>query len=304
MENKNLKKLGTEQQNPNSVKIDQASTSEMLKIMNNEDHKVSEVVEKEIPSISKLVDVSYQSLKNGGRLFYLGAGTSGRLGILDASECPPTFGVSHELVQGLIAGGKDAILKAQEGMEDLPEEGKKDLIAQNLTEKDIVIGIAASGRTPYVIGGLNYAESIGAKTGSISCVSDSKLSDAAEFPVEVVTAAEVITGSTRLKAGTAQKMVLNMISTGTMIKLGKVYKNYMVDLNPTNKKLVVRAKGMIQDITGTSSEEASDLYEAADGHVKTAIVMELAQVRADRAQKLLASTDGHVAEAIKNSLSE
>ncbi|MDN6731434.1 MAG: N-acetylmuramic acid 6-phosphate etherase [Atopostipes suicloacalis] len=301
MKSKNLKKLETEQQNPNSINIDQLSTSNMLEIMNREDAKVSKAVEKEIPNISKLVNASYQALKNGGRLFYIGAGTSGRLGILDASECPPTFGVSDELVQGMIAGGRDAILKAKEGMEDIPEEGKKDLIKKNLTKKDIVIGIAASGRTPYVIGGLNYAKNIGAKTGSISCVSHSELSQAADLPVEVVTGAEVITGSTRMKAGTAQKMVLNMVSTGTMIKLGKVYQNYMVDLNPTNKKLVSRAKGMIQDITGVDDAQANELYEAANGHVKTAIVMELGQVNASRAQKLLDSTEGHVAEAIKES---
>lgn len=301
MKSKNLKKLETEQQNPHSVKIDQVSTKEMLEMMNAEDKKVSKLVQNEIPMIAKIVEASYESLKNGGRLFYIGAGTSGRLGILDASECPPTFGVSHELVQGLIAGGKEAIIKAKEGIEDLPEEGKKDLVEKNLNEKDMVIGIAASGRTPYVIGGLDYAKSIGAKTGSISCVSDSKLSEAADLAVEVVTGAEVITGSTRLKAGTAQKMVLNMISTGTMIKLGKVYQNYMVDLNPTNQKLVSRAKGMIQDITGVDDQKASELYDLANGHVKTAIVMELGQVNAQKAEELLTLTEGHVATAIKKS---
>lgn len=299
MKSTNLKKLETEQQNPGSVNIDQATTEEILEIMNHEDSTVSEVVNKEIPNIRRLVDASYEALKNGGRLFYIGAGTSGRLGILDASECPPTFGVSPELVQGIIAGGEKAILEAQEGMEDLTVEGKKDLISHDLTNKDIVIGIAASGRTPYVIGALNYAKSIGTATGSISCVRDSKLSEIAEFAVEVVTGAEVITGSTRLKAGTAQKMVLNMISTGAMIKLGKVYQNYMVDLNPTNKKLVTRAKSMIQDITGVTDKQAARLYEEANGHVKTAIVMELGQVEVDRAQKLLDLNEGHVSQAIK-----
>lgn len=299
MKSTNLKKLETEQQNPGSVNIDQATTEEILEIMNHEDSTVSEVVNKEIPNIRRLVDASYEALKNGGRLFYIGAGTSGRLGILDASECPPTFGVSPELVQGIIAGGEKAILEAQEGMEDLTVEGKKDLISHDLTNKDIVIGIAASGRTPYVIGALNYAKSIGTATGSISCVRDSKLSEIAEFAVEVVTGAEVITGSTRLKAGTAQKMVLNMISTGAMIKLGKVYQNYMVDLNPTNKKLVTRAKSMIQDITGVTDKQATRLYEEANGHVKTAIVMELGQVGVDRAQKLLDLNEGHVSQAIK-----
>lgn len=300
MKSTNLKKLETEQQNPDSIKIDQTTTEEMLKIMNQEDSTVSKIVKEEIPTITKLVNSTYEALKNGGRLFYIGAGTSGRLGILDASECPPTFGVSPELVQGIIAGGEKAILEAQEGMEDLAEEGKKDLINRELTNKDIVIGIAASGRTPYVIGALEYANHIGAATGSISCVSDAQMSEVAEIAVEVVTGAEVITGSTRLKAGTAQKMVLNMISTGAMIKLGKVYQNYMVDLNPTNKKLVTRAKAMIQDITGVNASQASQLYENANGHVKTAIVMELGQVEVDRARELLELNEGHVSQAIKD----
>ncbi len=300
MRSTNLQKLETEQQNLDSVKIDQATTEEILKLMNQEDSTVSKVVHEEIPNITKLVDSTYEALKNGGRLFYIGAGTSGRLAILDASECPPTFGVSPELVQGIIAGGEKAILEAQEGMEDLTEEGKKDLINRELTNKDIVIGIAASGRTPYVIGALKYANHIGAATGSISCVSDSQLSEVAEIAVEVVTGAEVITGSTRLKAGTAQKMVLNMISTGAMIKLGKVYQNYMVDLNPTNKKLVARAKAMIQDITGVTDDQASRLYQEANGHVKTAIVMELGQVEVDRARELLELNEGHVSQAIKD----
>lgn len=299
MESTNLKKLETEQQNPDSIEIDRSNTEEMLNIMNKEDATVSEIVKKEIPTIAKLVDATYDSLKNGGRLFYVGAGTSGRLGVLDASECPPTFGVSHELVQGVIAGGEKAILKAQEGMEDLPEEGKKDLTNLDLTKEDMVIGIAASGRTPYVIGALDYANSLGATTGSISCVSASELSKKADIAVEVVTGAEVITGSTRLKAGTAQKMVLNMISTGAMIKLGKVYQNYMVDLNPTNKKLVTRAKAMIQDITGVNESQAEKLYEDASGHVKTAIVMELGQVNAERASKALDFHEGHVAQALQ-----
>lgn len=304
MKNESLKKLETEQQNPNSLTIDQVSTKDILTIINKEDAKVSEVVKTEIPSIAKLVDATYQSLKNGGRLFYVGAGTSGRLGILDASECPPTFGVSPELVQGVIAGGKKAILEAQEGMEDLPNEGEKELINRGLTEKDVVIGIAASGRTPYVIGALKYARSIGAVTGSITNVSHAKLTEIVDIGIEVVTGAEVITGSTRLKAGTAQKMVLNMISTGVMIKLGKVYQNYMVDLTPTNEKLVRRAQNMIQDITGVDEARANELYEQANGHVKTAIVMEIGQVTLNQAQELLDATDGHVAEAIKNSIAE
>lgn len=304
MENEKFKKLETEQQNLNSIIIDQVNTEKILTMLNDEDAKVSEIVRQEIPTIARLVDATYEALKNGGRLFYVGAGTSGRLGILDASECPPTFGVSYDLVQGVIAGGEKALLKAQEGMEDLPEEGEKDLLARGLTEKDVVIGIAASGRTPYVIGALNYAKKKGALTGSISNVSQAELTNVVDIGVEVVTGAEAVTGSTRLKAGTAQKMVLNMISTGVMIKLGKVYQNYMVDLNPTNEKLVTRAKNMIQEITGVNEMRANNLYQAANGHVKTAIVMELAQVTFNQAQKLLQASNGHVAKAIKQSISE
>lgn len=304
MENEKFKKLETERQNLNSIEIDQVNTKEILTILNDEDAKVSEIVRQEIPTIAKLVDATYESLKNGGRLFYVGAGTSGRLGVLDASECPPTFGVSYDLVQGVIAGGEKAILKAQEGMEDLPAEGEKDLISRELTEKDVVIGVAASGRTPYVIGALNYAKKRGALTGSISNVSEAELTNVVDIGIEVVTGAEAITGSTRLKAGTAQKMVLNMISTGVMIKLGKVYQNYMVDLNPTNEKLVRRAKNMIQDITGVNDMQANILYEEANGHVKTAIVMELAQVPFNQARELLQASNGHVAKAINKSIPE
>lgn len=296
-----LRKLETEQQNKESMMIDQVSTTEILTIMNNEDETVSKIVRNEIETISKLVDSVYKSLKNEGRLFYIGAGTSGRLGVLDASECPPTFGVSSELIQGVIAGGENAMFKAQEGKEDLTEEGEKDLRALNLTNKDIVIGLAASGRTPYVIGALRYANQIGASTGSISCVSDAELSKIAQIGVEIVTGPEVITGSTRLKAGTAQKLVLNMISTSVMIKLGKVYKNYMVDVTPTNEKLVIRALNMIQEVTGVTPLRAKELYEKSDGHVKTAVVMELKQVSANVARELLEINEGHVSEAIKSS---
>ena len=274
MENINLTHLETEQSNAQSIGIDRSSTEEMLIMMNNEDEKVSKVVREQIPKIAQLIDGVHASLQTGGRLFYIGAGTSGRLGILDASECPPTFGVSYELVQGIIAGGQNAILRAQEGVEDSKEKGQEDLIIHEVTPKDFVIGIAASGRTPYVIGALEYCKKIGVSTGSISCVSEAELSKVADYPVEVVVGSEVITGSTRLKAGTAQKLILNMISTGVMIKLGKVYKNYMVDVSPSNKKLVTRAVGMIKDITGVDEERAHALYEDSHQHVKTAIVME------------------------------
>lgn len=300
MENINLTHLETEQSNTQSIGIDRSSTEEMLIMMNNEDEKVSKVVREQIPKIAQLIDGVHASLQTGGRLFYIGAGTSGRLGILDASECPPTFGVSYELVQGIIAGGQNAILRAQEGVEDSKEKGQEDLIIHEVTPKDFVIGIAASGRTPYVIGALEYCKKIGVSTGSISCVSEAELSKVADYPVEVVVGSEVITGSTRLKAGTAQKLILNMISTGVMIKLGKVYKNYMVDVSPSNKKLVTRAVGMIKDITGVDEERAHALYEDSHQHVKTAIVMELGKVSYRDATALLDNTNGHVAEALKN----
>lgn len=300
MENINLTHLETEQSNTQSIGIDRSSTEEMLIMMNNEDEKVSKVVREQIPKIAQLIDGVHESLQTGGRLFYIGAGTSGRLGILDASECPPTFGVSYELVQGIIAGGQNAILRAQEGVEDSKEKGQEDLIIHEVTPKDFVIGIAASGRTPYVIGALEYCKKIGVSTGSISCVSEAELSKVADYPVEVVVGSEVITGSTRLKAGTAQKLILNMISTGVMIKLGKVYKNYMVDVSPSNKKLVTRAVGMIKDITGVDEERAHALYEDSHQHVKTAIVMELGKVSYRDATALLDNTNGHVAEALKN----
>ncbi len=300
MENINLTHLETEQSNAQSIGIDRSSTEEMLIMMNNEDEKVSKVVREQIPKIAQLIDGVHASLQTGGRLFYIGAGTSGRLGILDASECPPTFGVSYELVQGIIAGGQNAILRAQEGVEDSKEKGQEDLIIHEVTPKDFVIGIAASGRTPYVIGALEYCKKIGVSTGSISCVSEAELSKVADYPVEVVVGSEVITGSTRLKAGTAQKLILNMISTGVMIKLGKVYKNYMVDVSPSNKKLVTRAVGMIKDITGVDEERAHALYEDSHQHVKTAIVMELGKVSYRDATALLDNTNGHVAEALKN----
>lgn len=292
----NFAKLNTEQQNPNTLDIDRIPTEEMLMKINAEDRKVAEVVYNNIPSIAKLIDQAYACVENGGRIFYVGAGTSGRLGILDASECPPTYGVSDELVQGVIAGGTPAIFKAQEGAEDSKELAVCDLKERKLTNADMVIGLAASGRTPYVIGALEYANEIGAQTGSVSCVEQSELSKVAHYPVEVVTGAEVVTGSTRMKAGTAQKMVLNMISTCVMIKMGKVYHNLMVDVQPSNEKLIVRATRMIQQILEVDAQTASDLFEASGRSVKRAIVMhvlgydrEAAQEKIDEAKGVLAN---------------
>lgn len=294
----NFAKLNTEQQNPNTLDIDRIPTEEMLIKINAEDRKVAEVVYKQIPSIAKLIDQAYSCVENGGRILYVGAGTSGRLGILDASECPPTYGVSDQLVQGVIAGGTPAIFKAQEGAEDSKELAIEDLKERNLSSADMVIGLAASGRTPYVVGALEYANKIGAQTGSVSCVEHSELAKVAHFPVEVVTGAEVVTGSTRMKAGTAQKMVLNMISTCVMIKMGKVYHNLMVDVQPSNEKLIVRATRMIQQILEIGQQEATDLFEASGRSVKRAIVMHVLHCDCQTAQEKIDQAKGVLATII------
>lgn len=287
MLDENINYLDTEQRNQNTKNIDQLSTLEVLEKINTEDATVPVAIKKVLPAIEKIVDLAYTAIKAGGRVIYVGAGTSGRLGILDASECPPTYGVSPEMFQGIIAGGKEAIFKAKEGAEDSLTLAQKDLEEIHLSKNDLVVGIAASGRTPYVIGALQYAQKIGASTASIACSSHAKISQYADAPVEVITGAEVICGSTRMKAGTAQKLILNMISTTTMIKLGKVYQNYMVDVQPTNEKLKSRATHMIQEITGVSKEEAQALYKESNAHVKVAIVMALCHVDLDNAKKLL-----------------
>ncbi|HBX49387.1 MAG TPA: N-acetylmuramic acid 6-phosphate etherase, partial [Clostridiaceae bacterium] len=241
----NLSQLVTEERNPDTLNLDKLETVDMLKLINNEDKKVAFAVEKSLSDIAKAVDVIAENMKKGGRLFYIGAGTSGRLGIVDASECPPTFGVDAELVQGLIAGGHDAIFKSVEGAEDNDELGKKDLIDKNLKPFDVVCGIAASGRTPYVLGGMRYAKEIGCPTISVTMNPNSEMAKVADYPISVVVGPEVLMGSTRMKAGTAQKMVLNMLSTGAMVKLGKVYSNLMVDVKASNEKLVARAKRIV-----------------------------------------------------------
>lgn len=254
--NINLKSIGTENKNLNTRDIDLLKTEEILIKINEEDKKIANCVETEIPNISLLVDAVYESLLNGGRLIYVGAGTSGRVGILDAVECRPTYGVSSELVMCLMAGGKDAFVEAVEGAEDNKELAINDLMNINLTEKDFVIGIAASGRTPYVISAVEYAKKLSAKTGCITTCKNSLLASLVDYKIEAVTGQEVITGSTRMKSGTAQKMITNMISTTVMIKLGKVYGNYMIDLLATNEKLVARQLSIISEVTGLSLEEA------------------------------------------------
>jgi len=269
-------------------------------IMNNEDHRVADAVAEQLPEIEAVIKETIKCFNKGGRLIYLGAGTSGRLGVLDAAECVPTFGVSPDLVVGLIAGGMKAMTVAVEGAEDNPELGKQDLIDLKLTPNDMVIGIAASGRTPYVIGALDYAREVGASTGTISCNKDAEISKHAQFPIEVDCGPEFLTGSTRLKSGTAQKLILNMISTISMIGIGKVYNNLMVDVKPTNEKLVARAKRIIVEATGCSAEDAAQAFEAAGRDVKVAITMVLTGDDAQGARSRLAKANGFVREAIKD----
>ena len=256
----NIKQITTESRNQNTMDIDRLSTIEILKKINTEDKKVPLAVEKALPQIKLLVDRIVEAFENNGRLIYIGAGTSGRIGVLDASVCPPTFGVDQNMVIGLIAGGKQALVKAVEKAEDSKELSVEDLKSINLSKQDVVVGIAASGRTPYVIGGIEYAKNVGASCGCITTSKESILAKMVDFPVEVITGAEAITGSTRMKSGTAQKLVCNMLSTASMIKLGKVYQNLMVDLKATNEKLVARSIAIICETTDYSKEEATQLF--------------------------------------------
>jgi len=294
-----LDKLGTERRNEATFGLDTMSVEQACSLMNAEDHRVADAVQQQLPEIQKVIEQTIAHFKKGGRLIYMGAGTSGRLGVLDAAECVPTFGVSPDLVVGLIAGGMKAMTVAVEGAEDNAELGKQDLIDLKLTPNDMVIGIAASGRTPYVVGGLDYARSIGAGTGTISCNKDAEISKHADYPIEVDCGPEFLTGSTRLKSGTAQKLILNMISTISMIGIGKVYNNLMVDVKPTNEKLVARAKRIIQEATECSPEVAAKAFEDANHDVKVAITMVFTGDDAAGAKNRLARADGFVREAIK-----
>lgn len=256
MKNVDIRKLSTENRNVDTIDIDVLSTNEICKIINNNDKTVALAVEKELDSIAKVIDMVVESFQSGGRLIYVGAGTSGRIGLIDAVECRPTFSCDDEMVQCVIAGGKDAFVRAKEGAEDDTNQAILDLKAIKLTPNDIVIGIAASGRTPYVISAIEYANSVGAKTASIATVKNSLIGEISNQKIEVDTKAEVITGSTRLKAGTAQKLVCNMISTTSMIKIGKVYSNLMVDVKATNEKLIKRAQSIVMEVTGCSEDVA------------------------------------------------
>ncbi|WP_290830866.1 N-acetylmuramic acid 6-phosphate etherase [Exiguobacterium sp.] len=293
-----LEKLATERRNQRTMELDDMTVEEILTVMNEEDQMVAGVIRQEIPVIQQVVAQVIQSFQSGGRLIYIGAGTSGRLGVLDAAECVPTFGVSPKMVVGLIAGGERALIKAVEGAEDSKTLAVEDLQALQLTPNDTVIGIAASGRTPYVIGGLDYAREIGAATAALSCNKQAIISQHADLRIEVETGPEVLTGSTRLKAGTAQKLVLNMISTAAMIGVGKVYQNLMVDVQSTNEKLEVRAKRMIVEATGVDLETAARYFTSANGHVKTAIVMILADVSYPEAVERLQRAHGFVRDAL------
>ena len=290
--------MQTEEQNPRSMSIDQRSSLEMLQIMNDEDATVALAVQKVLPNIAEAVDVIAANFRRGGRLIYVGAGTSGRLGVLDAVECVPTFSTDPKMVVGLIAGGEKALTQAVEGAEDSPEMGRHDLLQLDLSELDTVVGIAASGRTPYVLGAVDAANEIGATTVGVACNVPSELLDRVQIKIGVAVGAEIITGSTRLKAGTAQKMVLNMLSTGSMVKLGKVYGNLMVDVKVTNAKLADRARRIVSQVVGVDIDEAARLLEQTNNEVKSAIVMGMQNVSVDEARSLLKKTEGRLQEVV------
>ncbi len=293
-----LAKLTTESRNPRTMNLDEMSPLQLASVMNQEDLHVVSAVKAVLPQVATAVQWAKETLEAGGRLIYFGAGTSGRLGVLDAVECPPTFGVSSDVVVGLIAGGERAFVRAVEGAEDDPELCKKELLAINLKESDLAVGLAASGRTPYVIGGLRYAKEIGCRTVAIACNKDSAIGKEADLAIEPTPGPEVLTGSTRLKAGTAQKMILNMISTGSMVGIGKAYQNLMVDVQQTNNKLVVRAQNITMAATGCTRDEAAAALHEANGSAKVAIVMLLTKVSAKEAQNQLDAAQGHVRDAL------
>lgn len=295
-----LEHLLTEQPNPAAEGLDARPTEEILRVMNAEDHRVPEAVAHVIPSIARAVDAIIARLRGGGRLFYIGAGTSGRLGVLDASECPPTFNVPPELVQGIIAGGEGALARATEASEDDPAMGAHDLAERGFTTRDVLVGIAASGRTPYVLGAVAEARRLGSVTIGISCTPGSELSRAVDIPIEAVPGPEIIAGSTRLKAGTATKLVLNMLSTAAMIRLGHVYGNLMVNVQPRNEKLRDRARRIIARAADVDAARAADLLEAAGGVVKVAIVMARLGLDPAQAEARLAACGGRVSEALQH----
>lgn len=294
----NLGSLISETRNARTMALDGVSTREMVELLNQEDARVAPAVAAVLDDVAKAVDAAAAALQAGGRIIYMGAGTSGRLGVLDASECPPTFGVPHGLVVGLIAGGPGALLKAVEGAEDSLQLGEDDLKALHLTPADLVVGIAASGRTPYVIGGLRFANASGCTTVAVSCNPASPIASEAAIAISPLVGPEALTGSTRLKSGTAQKMVLNMISTGAMVKFGKVYQNLMVDMKATNIKLVDRACRMLMEATGIEREQAEQVLQQTDHDVKPAILMVLTGLDAPRARARLDQHHGFLRAAL------
>ena len=288
----------TEQRNPASYQIDTKSTVEILTIINNEDKKVPEAVSQAIPQLTRLVDRAVEVFQKGGRLFYLGAGTSGRLGVLDASECPPTYGVSPDMVQGFIAGGDAALRRSIEGAEDDEKHGIDQLRGAGFSVADMLVGITASGSAPYVLGALRYARSLGSPTGAISCNKDSHTFELADYPIYLPVGPEIVTGSTRLKSGTAQKLALNMITTTVMIRLGKVYNNFMIDLMPVNAKLVERSKRLINEITGCGEVRAAQIFEDSGRKIRTAVIMASLAVSKEEAEALLKQGNGNINNAL------
>ncbi|HIT36182.1 MAG TPA: N-acetylmuramic acid 6-phosphate etherase [Candidatus Faecousia intestinavium] len=294
-----LQKIATEQRNPNTTHIDTLSTLEMVRLINQEDQKVALAVAQVAPEIARAIDVITRQLSQGGRLFYAGCGTSGRLGILDAVECPPTYSTDPELVQAIIAGGYPAIFRAVEGAEDDFDLGRRDLQERGFAPQDVLVGLAASGRTPYVLGAMSYARELGAAVIAVTCCPGSEVDRMADIGIAPNPGPEVITGSTRMKSGTAQKMVLNMLSTGTMIKLGKVYGNLMVDVKPSNEKLIRRCVTIVREAVGCEEDQAVSALEACGYRPKVAIVMLLKKIDAEQARELLEQAQGRIARVVE-----
>ncbi|HHX8678437.1 TPA: N-acetylmuramic acid 6-phosphate etherase [Vibrio alginolyticus] len=293
-----LSHLVSEGRNPDTMDIDLLPSLDIVQRINQQDKLVPLAVEKVLPEIAEVVDKITEAFKVGGRLFYIGAGTSGRLGVLDASECPPTFGTDPEMVVGIIAGGKEAMFRAKEGAEDDPALGEQDLKENTLTQRDVVVGIAASGRTPYVIGGLEYANELGATTVALSCNPDSPIADIADIAISPVVGPEALTGSTRLKSGTAQKLVLNMLTTASMIRLGKSYQNLMVDVKATNAKLVARAARIVMQATDCTNQEAKTALKETDYDAKLAILMILTGLDRESATEQLNAKQGYLRKVV------
>jgi len=296
----NLSGLSTEQRNPATMNIDDHSAEEIVKIINDGDKTVAEAVSAALPFIAQAAEAAAASISKGGRLIYMGAGTSGRLGVLDAVECRPTYGIPDGVVVGIIAGGMNAMFRAVEGAEDSLTLGEEDLRNINVTADDTVVGIASSGRTPYVIGALKFAKSVGCTTVSVACSPNAAISALADIPIEAVTGPEAVTGSTRMKAGSAQKMILNMISTTAFILMGKVYGNLMIDVQPTNEKLVARAVRIIKEAVGCTEDRASELLEASGRRVKHAVVMGMLDITAEASDVLLSANGGNIRRVLKN----